>query len=70
MFAGLKYSVFPFQCRKYRRKLSEAQKYRLREKMTASDLFKDKKAAYPKRYNNAGFVKKIKITDFSIFCSK
>ncbi|WAR05372.1 MYO1A-like protein [Mya arenaria] len=33
-------------CRKYRRKLSEAQKYRLREKLTASDTFKGKKACY------------------------
>lgn len=36
-----------WRCRKYRRKLSEAQKYTLREKMIASDLFKDKKVIYP-----------------------
>ncbi|XP_052803474.1 unconventional myosin-Ia-like isoform X2 [Mya arenaria] len=35
-----------WRCRKYRRKLSEAQKYRLREKLTASDTFKGKKACY------------------------
>ncbi|XP_053408862.1 unconventional myosin-Ib-like isoform X3 [Mercenaria mercenaria] len=36
-----------WRCRKYRRKLSEAQKYTLREKATASDIFKDKKVIYP-----------------------
>ncbi|XP_060583586.1 unconventional myosin-Ia-like isoform X8 [Ruditapes philippinarum] len=36
-----------WRCRKYRRKLNESQKYTLREKATASDIFKDKKVIYP-----------------------
>ncbi|KAL4228653.1 Unconventional myosin-Ih [Mactra antiquata] len=36
-----------WRCRKYRKKLSEFQKYTLREKLTASALFKDKKVIYP-----------------------
>lgn len=36
-----------YRCRKYRRRLSESQKFILREKMMASDLFKDKKVVYP-----------------------
>lgn len=36
-----------WRCRKYRRKFSEMEKYKMREKVTASDLFLGKKAIYP-----------------------
>lgn len=45
--------VLSLQCRKYRRKFSEMEKYKMREKVTASDLFLGKKAIYPERYMNS-----------------
>ena len=50
MYTGMKIGHFILQCRKYRRKMTEVQKYRMREKATASDLFKGKKVIYPERY--------------------
>ncbi|XP_061180865.1 unconventional myosin-Ib-like [Saccostrea echinata] len=37
-----------WRCRKYRRKFNEAEKYKMKEKLMASELFKDKKEGYSK----------------------
>lgn len=39
----------PSQCKKFRDRLSLKQVENLREKLSASELFKDKKASYPQR---------------------
>lgn len=39
----------PSQCKKFRDRLSLKQVENLREKLCASELFKDKKASYPQR---------------------
>jgi len=36
-----------WRCRKYRRRFTESKKYIMREKVTASDIFKGKKVIYP-----------------------
>ena len=46
--AAYNYNCIFFQCRKYRRKFSEAEKYKMKEKLMASELFKDKKEGYAK----------------------
>lgn len=38
-----------FQCRKYRQKFDQTARNRMREKVTASIIFKDRKASYPRR---------------------
>lgn len=44
----LKVMYHAWRCRKYRRKFSEAEKYKMKEKLMASELFKDKKEGYAK----------------------
>ncbi|KAK3106305.1 hypothetical protein FSP39_017437 [Pinctada imbricata] len=44
----LKFLHHKWRCRRYRQKFSEADKYRMKEKLTASELFKGKKESYAK----------------------
>lgn len=39
-----------FQCKKYRSQFTEEKKAVYKEKLEASEIFKDKKALYPSRY--------------------
>lgn len=52
MTSTLPYSVYllPVKAKCYRNKFDEAARNRIGEKVTTSDLFKDKKKNYPARY--------------------
>ena len=39
-----------FQCQRYRQRYDQIARNRMREKVTASIIFKSRKASYPKRY--------------------
>ena len=43
--------LFNYQCKKYRGQFTEEKKAVYEEKLEASEIFKDKKALYPSRYN-------------------
>lgn len=57
-----------WRCHRYRLKFDQTARNRMREKVTASFIFKDRKCSYPKRYKHQKYHKNsiIRVCNFSV----